>query len=257
LALGTFSAFYLSYTIDATNNIINFDEGGGELSATVSPGIFSATDFATAIQTALNSAGALVYTVTFNRSDRTITISATGTFSLLASSGTQISVSPWNLMGYSAIDLTGASTYTGDSPSGEAYENQFWLQDYTGPGEYIEKVDSSVNESTGGEIEVVSFGERQFLEMTFKFITDIAMDGQVIKNNPSGVADAKAFFNNIIDRGNFEFMPDVSDKNTFYKVKLESTPSSQSGTGYRLREMVSQNLPGFYEIGPIKLRVVE
>lgn len=257
MALSTFSIFYKTIEIDSTNNLLNFSEGGPEITATITAGLYSPTDLATAIQTAMNVVGGLTYSITFNRSTRTITISAGSNFELLASSGSQVASGPWVIMGYSATDLTGASSYTGDSEAGEEYRNQFILQDYIAPGNLIEKVDESVNESTSGQIEVISFGDRQFLDMTFRFITNLPMDGKVIKNNPNGVSQAQSFFQSIILRGDFEFMPDIDDRNTFYKVKLENTPTSRVGTGYLLKEMTAQSLPGFYEIGPVRLRIVE
>lgn len=53
-----------SFTIDASNNTIVFDEGGGNLTATISTGTYDGVGLATAIETALDAAGA-DYTVTY------------------------------------------------------------------------------------------------------------------------------------------------------------------------------------------------
>jgi hypothetical protein len=55
----------------------------------------------------------------------------------------------------------------------------------------------------------------------------------------------------------FEFMPDEDVPATFYSVICESTPGFSDGTGFKLMEMTSQKLIGYYDSGMIKLRVLE
>jgi hypothetical protein len=114
----------------------------------------------------------------------------------------------------------------------------------------------TVNKTPSGRVEVVRFGLNQFFEMDVKFITDKPMDGCVIKNNVSGVADAVDFLEYITQKNKFEFVPDVGDPATFFKVILESYPSFSDGTGFKLRELFTQNLPDIYETGVFTLRVV-
>lgn len=258
MALSTKSKFYYGLKIDTANNIMNFDEGGPELSASLSPGIYGHSEIATVIKTAFDAVGALVYTVSVDRDTRQITISTTATISLLSNSGTQVNTSPWQLFGFdTATDKTGASSYEGENASGSQYKPQFWLQDYLDPNNNKEKVDESVNEAADGSIEVISFGDRRFAEMSIRFITDLPQDGKVIEGDPNGVSNANAFFDFAIDKGNFEFMPDKGDPDTFFLVVLESLEGNQRGTGYRLKELVGRNLPGYFEVNNIKLRVVE
>jgi len=112
--------------VDSTNNEINFSEGAGELTATVADGQHTLSGLASAIKTALDSAGALTYTVSVSTENK-ITISATGTFSILSKTGTS-SASLLTEIGFSGYtedladvtidptdftDFTGAATYTG------------------------------------------------------------------------------------------------------------------------------------------------
>ncbi|MCL5062570.1 MAG: flagellar hook protein FlgE [Nitrospiraceae bacterium] len=53
-----------SFTIDTSNNTIVFDEGAGNLTATISPGTYDGAGLATAIKNALDAAGA-TYNVTY------------------------------------------------------------------------------------------------------------------------------------------------------------------------------------------------
>jgi len=258
MAIGTRSAFYLTNEILESNAFINFDEGGGELSAQISVGLYSMEELAAAVSVAMNAAGGLTYSVGFNRLDRTFTILADGVFDLLTNSGTQLGASPWSVLGFSTdVDRTGLTTYTGNLLAGQQYITQFPLQDFVGPDFNIEKIDPTINESASGEIETISFGDRRFIEGSLEYITNELMDGKVILNNPNGVADALNFLKNIIRKGGFEIMLDESDRLNFFKVKLDSTPSSRNGTGFKLLELTSQNLPGFYRIGPLKLRIIE
>jgi len=260
MAIDTFSAFYFGIKINSLNQNLNFDEGSGELTAQIEPGSYSLTDFLVAIQTALESASVLpqAYTVTADRITRQITITAANTFDLLISTGSQTGTSPWTLIGFNGIvDLTGLLTYTGASGSGEEYITQFPLQDYVLADHFQDRIDASVNESASGKVEVISYGVRKLFIMSFKYITNKAQDGHVIRNNPNGVANAVNFFENITERGEFEFMPDAGSRSTFFKVQIEKTTSQSKGTGFKLKELTGQNLPDYFEITNVNMRLVE
>jgi hypothetical protein len=256
MAIGTFSAFYFGIQITTENQFLNIDEGSGELIVTIEVGSYSLTDFLVAIKTALDTASGLpqAYTVTVDRDTRQITISSDAAFDLLITSGSQVGSSAWSLMGFSGADVTGLLTYTGAAGSGEEFITQFPLQDYTASEDYQERLDAAVNESASGSIEVVSYGVKKLFEFSFKYITDKPQDNKTIRNNPDGRADIRNFFEKITSRGALEFMPDTGDRSTFFKVTLETTPSSSKGVGFRLRELTGQNLPGYYEINKVKFR---
>jgi hypothetical protein len=258
MALSNYSVFYFGTKITSLNQNLNFDEGGGELTAQIEPGTYSLTDFMLAIKTAMDAASTIPqeYTVVFDRTTRQITISSDANFDLLVGTGSQIGTSPFPLMGFSGADLTGNLTYSGNSGAGSEYITQFPLQDYTESQDNQQRIDPSVNESASGVIEIVSFGVRKIFEMSFKFITDIPQPCFPHRSNPNGRADARAFFEFITERGPIEFMPNVIDRNTFFKVILESTPQDRRGTAFKLNELVGQGLPGYYEINNIKMREV-
>lgn len=256
MSIETYSIFYYGIEIDTTNQNLNFDEGGSELTAVIDPGTYTHSDFATAIKTAMDAAGALTYTVTFNRNDRTYTISSTSNFSLLISSGSTVGSGPFTLMGFTGSDLTGGSSYTGNNPSGSVYEPQFKFQNWVSDQDNQSKVDAQVNESASGEVEVISFGSRKIIELNIKYATDrdVSKSGH-IKNNPSGVANLRLFMQYAISKGSFELMEDIADRSTYKKVILESTPEDRKGTAYKLKEFsISGGPTGFYETGIIRLR---
>lgn len=250
--------FYFGHEITSENNLIDFDEGSTELTATLSPGTYTATEFASEIKRALDAAGALTYTVTFSRTTRKITISAGSNFTLRSNTGTHVGTSPWTLMGFStAANNTGASTYTGASESGEQYLSQFPVQSYVGPESLQKAVDATVHESASGEVQVFLFGVNRFIEMNITMITNRTMTGSIVETNATGVSDAQLFLQSVTRKARIEFMEDSTAPNTFYSVLLESTPEESKGVGYRLRELYGRGLPGFFETGTLKFRVLE
>lgn len=258
MSIETFSVFYYGYEISRSNNIINFNEGSGELVATIAIGKYTATTLQTAIKTALDAAGTLTYTVVFDRDTRKYTISSGSNFDLLLDTGTQSGLAPWTLLGFTgSSDLTGQSSYESDSVSGDIYEPQFILQDYVEPDHFQESIDSNVLESANGNIETVSFGVRKFIEMNIQYITDIEQDGKTIKTNPSGVADAVRFLENLKTKGQIEFMPNIDSRSNFISLLVEVLPGNSNGTGFKLREELGINLPKYYRTGKLKFRVTD
>lgn len=253
----TFSIFYYGHNITAQNYNLPFKEGVPELNAQLTIGTNTLSEFVVNLQTALNAAAdTRIFTVSVNRTTRKITISADGNFSLLVNTGLTIGSGVFELAGFTGADRTGASSYTGNLPSGFAYEPQFMLQSYVDKEAYQESAEASVNESASGNIEVVRFGINKYYEFDIKFITNIAMDGKVIKNNPNGLADAISFLKDITKRNKFEFMPDIDNRSVFDKVILDQINGSSTATGYKLRELYTQNLPDIYETGVLRVRVI-
>lgn len=258
MAISTFSKFYFGTEIGLTNNAIDIDEGTGELSGTLDLGVYSLTGLAAEIQQVLNAIGDNTYTVTFNRDSRVFTITSDASFDLLIDTGSQSSNGAYSVFGFTgSVDLTGSTSYVGDSASGSEYITQFPPQNYVAPGFRKEKGDASVNQSASGVVEVISFGDVRFIEMDLMFITDIPMDGKVIRNNPTGAQDAIDFLTFAIKRGAIEFMPDKDNTADFYQVILESTTGGKKGTSFLLKEETGRNLPNFYKTGKLEFRIVE
>jgi len=59
--------FYYSESVDVNNFYLNFDEGGGELTATIETGSYTFTELAEAVEAALNSASVNAYSVLFSK----------------------------------------------------------------------------------------------------------------------------------------------------------------------------------------------
>jgi hypothetical protein len=257
MSLSTFSVFYYGFTVDADNYQLDFNEGGSELTAELNFGDYSFTDYLTELKRALDAAGALTYTVTANRTTRAITVAASGTYSLLVSTGTH-GVNAFTMMGFTGSDRTATNTYTGNTTAGSAYTPQYKLQSYIPPENYKKKRNVTVHETARGLVELVSFGSLSMIDMNIRFATDIFQHSSgPITNNASGVSDLNDFMTYLITKGSVEFMPDVGARDTYYKLILESTAEDSKGTGYKLKERFDLGIPGYYDTENLTFRVIE
>lgn len=257
MAILTNSRFYYGWTVDANNFHMDIDEGGPEIETTIPTRSYFVDDLMSAVEGRLNADSVLNYVVSFNRDTRLVTISADSPFSLLVASGTNLGVDIYPLLGFTGADRTGANTYTGDSVSGLEYLTQFVPQNFRDRLDEVELFDPSVHQSVTGETEVIFFGDRNFFEFELKFITDLQGDCRIIRNNPTGVQDARDLLNDAILKRKLEFMPDLGDPSAFFKVIMESTATNRAGTGFVLREMYRQNIVGYFETGRLRFREVD
>lgn len=258
MTIKTRSAFNYGHRITLENRFLNFNEGSGELTATLKVGFYSLGGFAVEISRAMNESGTNSYTVTVNRGDDTLTITGTGTFVLLAGSGSQVTTSPFSLMGFAAIDTASLSAHTGESRSGFQYRPQFLLQSFLDFNDNKSKLNPSINQSASGKVEVVSFGDVRFMTCNITLATDIQQGGKnvAIENNPTGIADLRSFMEFIIDKGNIEFIPDRDNPSVFTTCFLESTPTDAKGVSYELKELYTRGLAEYFETGILKFRKI-
>lgn len=252
----TTPVFYYDFQVTTNDIYINFDEGIGELTATVPAKSYSFTNLASAISTALNNVGGQTYAVTANRLTRTYTISAPSNFSLLFATGSNAGLSVASVIGFSG-DKTGSNSYESDSAAGKEYIPQFPLQDYVDLEDYQEKAQANINESASGVVEVFSIGNRKFLEFNIGPVTNSPMrkTGGLFINNANAVDELRDFMTYAIGKGDIEFMKDSTDRATLTAtIILERTPTSGTGTGFKLNELYSRGLAGFFETGKLRFR---
>ncbi len=258
MSLSTFSLFYFNFEINEDFRYINFDEGSGELTATIELGAYTATEIANQVASAMNAVGTYAYTVVFNRDSRSFTIaSLSGSFDLLVSTGSS-AASAFSVIGFEGSDRTGTNTYTGGE-SGDFYEPQFILQDYVPSENFQGSIAQTVIITASGQVEVVRFGVEKFIQMNIKYINNKAdaSDSKIFKYNPTGLEDAQRFMQYLMTKKPVEFMANIGSRNTFQQVLLESTPTEKDGTGYQLKELYDKGLPNFFETGKLVFRVIE
>lgn len=199
-----------------------------------------------------------LYTVSVDRTTRAVTITSVDPFDLLTNTGSQVSTSPWTLIGFdTSVDHTGATTFTGESAAGSKYVTQFPPQDYVAPNFKKTKVQPSVNEAASGELEIITFGTRRIIEMELLWITNKDLKSKDFFRNPTGVEDAITFMDFATTKAPMEFMEDKDIPNTFFKVILNSTEDSSNGTGFELIEEVARALPDYYKTGLLTFRIKE
>lgn len=251
----TKSSFIYGYTITESNFTLDFNEGSGELQASLNQGAYTFTELANEVARAMNAVGGQEYTVTTDRNNRTYAISASANFDLLAATGTRLGVGVWNTIGFST-DQTGLNSYSSESSTGIEFRPQFKLQSYVDFEDNQGAQDASVNISSANVIEVVSFGREKFMECNITYQNNYNNQSSFIDYDPSGVENLRAFLNFCIDKGKLEFLKDRDDRNSFTKVILERTATSSTGTAFKLRELTSRDLTGFFESGRLVFREV-
>lgn len=115
-----------NYVINSYNNTIIFNEGGSDITVSIESGNYTISTLLSTIKSAMDTAGSLTYTLSNNTLNNKITISATGTFSLLFDGGEENyydgetrTIYPENsiapVLGFSRSDYTGLSSYTGEN----------------------------------------------------------------------------------------------------------------------------------------------
>ena len=114
-----------TFIIDSTNSSLDFDIGGGEITATLTTGTYTPTTLATEIATQMNVVSTDTHTATYDGTTGKWTIDSDGgTFSLLTNTGSNTATSVFTSIGFdTAADKTGAATYTGENVAIHTEEN--------------------------------------------------------------------------------------------------------------------------------------
>lgn len=94
------------------NDTVDFKIGADDFSAVIPPGSYTGTTLAAAVQAEMIAVGGAGFTATY--SDSHIMIEYSGNFSLLWASGTNAAISAANVLGFAAVDLENAASYTSD-----------------------------------------------------------------------------------------------------------------------------------------------
>ena len=251
--ISTRSSFIYGYTINSSNYALDFNEGSGELQATLNIGSYTFQELANEIARAMNLVGGQEYAVTINRATRTFTVSASSNFSLLVTTGTRNGIGVWSTIGFSS-DQASANTYTG-SVTGTEFRPQCKLQDYVDFEDSQSAQSASVNVTAGNLVEVVSFGIEKIAEFNIKYQTDQIGSSNYIEADASGVSNLRNFLVFATTKGRMEFFKDRDNKSSPIKVILESTPDNRDGVGFKLRKV--QGLENWYESGTLKFRQVD
>lgn len=251
----TTPVFYYDYRINAEALFLNINEGLGDVSIQLIPNNYSAQGLANEISRAMSEQGDQDYLCTFNRTTRAFTISATDPFDLLIQTGANVGLGAFSVIGFTGADQTGLNSYTGET-AGKEFIPQFPLQGYVDFDDYREFSSANINESASGQVEVYSIGKRSFMEFNLTYATNIDQGfNSIVRTDSQGVEKLRDFIDYCITKGDLEFMKNATDRQTYQTIILESTPLSKSGTGYKLNELYSRGLAGYFETGDLKWRL--
>lgn len=110
ISLASISFYWTEYPINSKNNTLIFRENSGttDLTATISEGSYTTTEMVNALKSALESAGANTYTITYNTITKKITISA-GSDTIRITGGTILNYLGLTTSSSFATSITGAN----------------------------------------------------------------------------------------------------------------------------------------------------
>lgn len=252
--LRTRSCFFYGTSVTTLNRSIDFDEGAGEIQATLDVGDYSFTEYITAFVLAMNIAGNQVYTATIDRDTGTWTLSAPNPFSIKGLTGSRAATSAWPMAGFGALDHTGDDSYEAPNRVGEIYELQYPASDYLAAEDNIHKEQATYNFTASGVSQIISFDDSSRIRMNIILITNkLNLKNDPFFSNASGVQDARDFMTYAVTKSRMEFMPDTDNKAVFHTCLLESTREDRSGLLFELKNMGAAD---FYETGVLTFRKV-
>jgi len=252
MALTDKSLFLYGLQVNQLNSSIDFkiSSGGPILQATVTFGFYSLSGLASAIQNALVTVDPTnVYLVTVDRSlaggtqNRVTIASSSSYFSLLFGSGPRSTSAIAPLIGFSPSDYTGATMYTGSSSAGTPLITAWWGKNYSDPN-WNQKNFGSVNVTTAGVKESITFALQYFIEVEFQYELQSSL-----------ITGWQPLIQWMIQQRAFDFTPQISSYNTFYQVTLEKSSEDGKGLGFKMKEQLP-DFPFLYTTGPMTFRVV-
>lgn len=252
--LQTKSLFLYGIKIEAGQSSIAFVESDDIMKiAAISPKAYTLQSIANALSSALNLSGNQSYTVEANINSRSLTISSDDEFSILINTSPFAGSSIHQVLGLGFNDLTGQDTYA-TSALGILYKPQFFLLDYVSGEDNQQAVDSTINETSGGEVEVVRYGIKKIYELTIDFVTNEPQDNW-IDNDQMSVDKLRLFLEYIVQKGVVEFFPDRDDLNSSVPLVLETTPESRNGVSFKIKE--KPGFPNYFTTGLLTFRKVD
>lgn len=136
-------------------SFIDINEGGGEVSAAIAPVAGDAFQAATTLATWLNASTlSHTYTVTYNPTTAIFTISATGTFSILWTSGTHGGASGDNWRQWLGWELNPADTSSATSHAApeKRYGTELWITFDLGSAKTVDAAACILEAGTGASI---------------------------------------------------------------------------------------------------------
>lgn len=249
----TIPKFFYGTTVTRFNWSIDFDEGGGELQATLNVGNYSASEYIAEVQRAMRAAGSQDYIVQLDRETGLVEISADDPFDLLALTGSRTATGAWEMLGATAGDKTGSNSYTLENHMGSVYVAQYYPKQYVKEEHSFELEDATVSTTPIGYAQVASFGDGARIPMNLTLITNLTgLKNPGFVENINGEGDFMTFIKYAMGKGRLEFMPDRDNPGEFVKCFLEATAQDRDAKKFKLQNIAVD----FYESGLLTFRKV-
>lgn len=225
------------FKIDNTNNLIDFNDGGGAVElATLSQGLYTANALAAEIQTKMNAVAPGIITVIYDNSTHKFTISTTSvTLTLLIKTGTSAATSVWKTIGFNpSADKTGATSYVSDESVFESADENHILR--VNAHGFIDDLQGTF---TGVPEQLITIGAdilRVILRNYMKKSTNLIDEPSFLDartNAPEELAmylNAQTSTKDIFDGLEFSNAASIvvdADGKVFYKVNLATIPAGQ------------------------------
>lgn len=252
MALTAKSLFLYGLEVTPANRYLDFDVGGGVVTATLPLGYYSLTSLMDAVVSAMKAAApAEDFTCTADRTfsgglQNRVTIATTtaAQLDLLFLSGPNTSNTIAPLLGFAVADQTAALSYQGTSSAGIALSPSWWGKNFR-PPDFFRKNFGALNVSASGQKEAIVFAIQQFIGVEFEH-----------EPNSSAFADWPALIDWMIQQRPFDFTPEISSPSVVYQVMLESSAQDGKGMAMELREMLPSK-PFQWTTGPLVFRVID
>lgn len=251
MALRAKSMFLYGLEVRDDNQNLPFRavSGGPQLNAVIPVGYYSLTSIVLAIKLALQAADpAHTYTVSVDRTvfggtQNRITIATSGTYlDLLFATGTTAASSVRDLIAFGIFDYTGNTTYTNGATSGTPLTTEWFGKNYQPPDVFVKNF-GTVNVSTNGEKESITWTIQRFIGVEFMF-----------EPMSKVLTEWRNLINWMIQQKPFDFTPEISSPVVTYEVTLEKSTDDGKGLGFNMKEQVPQ-FPFMFTTGPITMRV--
>jgi hypothetical protein len=251
MALTARSLFLYGFQVTELNRSIDFRAVALETprQATLRLGFYSLTSLAQEVVRAMQAADpSRTYTVPIDRTgggleNRASIVTNGDHLELLFATGPRAASTAATLLGFTATDKTGATSYQGSSSAGTALVTDYQGFNYVSPTRF-KNISGSVNVSASGIKESIVHQIQSFWQVEFRY-------------EPESKIDAwSSFLQWAIQQRLLEFTPEITAPSVVLEGTLESTPQNGQGLGFMLNEMLP-SFPGLYQTGTLKFRVNE
>jgi len=251
MALKARSLFLYGFEIRADNQNLPFRAVnlGPELNAVIPAGYYSLNSLLSTIAASMRAADpAHIYTVTANRTinngtENRVTIATSGSYlDLLFATGATAATSVRDLIAFGIFDYTGNTTYTNGATSGTPLVTEWFGFNYQPPEVFVKNF-GTVNVSTNGEKEAITWTVQRFIGVEYKY-----------EPQAKALTEWRDLINWMIQQKPFDFTPEITVPATFLEVTLEKSSDDGKGLGFNMKEQVPQ-YPFMYMTGAMTMRV--